>query len=475
MTVGSASPELLRSRLLTVVGTIVLAVVAALSIWPHKPDYSWFVAMLGVYVAAVGGFAVAASLAWLRRRDHSTRFIATRNGLAVRPAVLPGLMAGLLMSLLGLQVGILVRVWRGIAAATSTIAIDVEFASVMSIVVIVTAAVTAMMVSFAWGGFAVELTPAGISSRGPLHRRLIPWQAVAGLPRPDRNAKLLRLVVDQPQLVVQRGWHGFTGTRQHPTLAVDASAWQLAEAIRWYVEHPADRAAIGTRAGHDRLITEVGSAQSATEAEPLAPPTPATADAAMRPAKTRHVGTATALVYVTVAVALLAAAAELVIAIVFRENLLAAEQAVAGRVSPLPPAGDQADGLIFRTDTVSFATAWATAALIGTFLAALVAIALARSMSRGSDPARVGLAVLSGITALAAMCTLFSPVTGLAAEPAAGTLLNLWPVYRLLLSFAVAGTAVAVLMLLWTGDVVAYTRARSITQPVDRNSLHDRE
>ena len=177
----------------------------------------------------------------------------------------------------------------------------------------------------------------------------------------------------------------------------------------------------------------------------------------------RRIGTATLLVYVTVGVALLTAAAELAITIVFRENLLAAEQAIAAYMPPLTSPDGQADGtLIFSTDTVAFAKGWATAALIGTFVVAVVAIALLRATSRGSNTARVGLAILAGNTGIVAMCSFLSPATNLAAEPAAGTLLNVWPAIRLLEGFAMAGLTVTVLVLLLTADVVSASRDRAI-------------
>jgi hypothetical protein len=210
------------------------------------------------------------------------------------------------------------------------------------------------------------------------------------------------------------------------------------------IERPGLDASTGSTPNKDTAA--MLPATQPSEPEPVPPP--ATTGQAIQLVRPRHVGIAIALVYVAVAIALLTAVAELVITIAFRENLLAAERAIAESMPPLSPPDGQADPtLIFSTDTAAFARGWATAAMIGTLFVALVAVVLARTMSRGSNRARVGLAVLSGITALLAICPFMWLPISLAAEPAAGTLLNVWPVVRMLEGLAVAGLAVAVLAL----------------------------
>lgn len=39
---------------------------------------------------------------------------------------------------------------------------------------------------------------------------------------------------------------------------VDVNPWFLADAIRWYVEHPENRPAIGTQEEHTRLLAALG-------------------------------------------------------------------------------------------------------------------------------------------------------------------------------------------------------------------------
>jgi hypothetical protein len=60
----------------------------------------------------------------------------------------------------------------------------------------------------------------------------------------------------RPELVTQRGWALAYGTRQSPSipLQLNVHPWFVADAIRWYAEHPEHRSAIGQPAEHDRLL-----------------------------------------------------------------------------------------------------------------------------------------------------------------------------------------------------------------------------
>lgn len=459
MTVGRVRRDLLRSRLLIGLSPVVFAALAGVRIWSRDRQDWWFTASLITALVVFIGVAVAAGVASRRPRRQSAGFVLTRDGFAVRPTVPPELVVILAMCVLGMQVDTLISAWRLEDHGSGSLPTDVAFASGLSFVLLVAAAATAVLARFAWHGVAVELTPVGIRSHAPLHHRLIPWQALAveSPPRLQHDAKRLQLAVHRPELVVQRGWNATSGTRQRPTLPVNSHGWLLAGAIRWYLEHPADRAAIGTPAEHDRLVAEVTAAgHIAAQREPEPPPatTPATAPAVTRPVRPRQVGIANALVYLTVTVALVTATVDLVITVVFRENLLAAERAITASMPPLPPDAT----LIFNTDTVAFAKAWATLALTGTLVLALVAIALTRAVSRGSDRARVSLAVLSGVTAFLGMFPCLWSATNLAAEPAAGTFLNIWSAIQILEGFTMAALAIAVLVLLQHADVAAYTR-----------------
>ncbi len=91
------------------------------------------------------------------------------------------------------------------------------------VVVITLAAVTTSV--FAWRGFGMELTPAGVYWRSPLFRRLVPWEALApgGPPRPQIHANRLHLAVARPELVRQRGLALGFGPRQRPVVPLQRS------------------------------------------------------------------------------------------------------------------------------------------------------------------------------------------------------------------------------------------------------------
>jgi hypothetical protein len=101
----------------------------------------------------------------------------------------------------------------------------------------------------------LEFTPAALVVRDVLGTRTIPWEVLRpGFP--TRSTGTLRLVIDRPALVRCTGlmWRS-TGiavmyTRVHP--------WFLADAIRYYVEHPDRRAGIGTVAEYHRLRVDLG-------------------------------------------------------------------------------------------------------------------------------------------------------------------------------------------------------------------------
>jgi hypothetical protein len=71
--------------------------------------------------------------------------------------------------------------------------------------------------------FALILTPAAVVSVTPISRRILPWDTAARLPRNVR-----------------------------------VDPWFLAATIRWYADHPDERATIGTQQGYDRLLVALG-------------------------------------------------------------------------------------------------------------------------------------------------------------------------------------------------------------------------
>ncbi|MEV4134283.1 hypothetical protein AB0J72_19185 [Dactylosporangium sp. NPDC049742] len=409
-------------------------VIVALQAWADVPR-DWAVplalALYGVVVTVALVLLVRAARA-SRRDDPSAWLVLTRGGFAVRPAMPLGPAVGMLAVCLALLAGPAVGEWRAVIQAPPTVVVDAAFAFVMSAPVLLGVVVAALMVPVAWRGYAVELTPAGIRSRGPLHRRVLPWQALAA--QAGHQAGRVWLVVDRPELVLQRGVP-VLDSRERPTLSSRRAAPALAEAIAWYLAHPGERAGIGTPAGFDRLRARL---ESAAPQQP-APPPPAGAALG----RSGRISAIVRLVHAAAAIAAVTAAADLSIAIVFRDRLLAAEHAIAAS-DPVPPEGE----LLFTTDTVGFATGAATVALIVTLVLATAGVALVHKVRAGSGPAQTGLTILSGVVAVMALCSGTMSVLPLAAEPVAGTGLNVWAAFRLIESLSLTGLALLVLVLL---------------------------
>lgn len=97
----------------------------------------------------------------------------------------------------------------------------------------------------------LELTPDGVRVGFVYWWRAVRWDELApGLPlrQPDRDAVTLTTTrPGQPAMRLALNY-----IRVHP--------WFLADAIRYYVDHPDGRTEIGTPAGYDRLMTALGAA-----------------------------------------------------------------------------------------------------------------------------------------------------------------------------------------------------------------------
>ncbi|MFF4893334.1 hypothetical protein [Micromonospora chersina] len=115
-----------------------------------------------------------------------------------------------------------------------------------------------------WRGVAVELRPDGVHQRDVTGSLTVPWEALTpGRPsRPAARAATLALTYAQPDLVRRRGI-----LRLGRRLRVDnVHPWFIADTIRYYVDHPQHRAAIGEPAEYQRLLHALTSATTASAA-----------------------------------------------------------------------------------------------------------------------------------------------------------------------------------------------------------------
>ncbi|MER7168040.1 PH domain-containing protein [Micromonospora sp. NPDC000207] len=139
-------------------------------------------------------------------------------------------------------------------AAETILLIDLSL-----LVLLVAVVVMAQVVGVFRSRPRVDLTPTGVEARDLLGSRVIPWAALApGGPLPP-SGRSVSLVVSRPDLVVQRGL--MISPRRRPRVNGDTLAVRvgfLADVLRYYVDHPDERAGIGTPQGYLRLRRTLG-------------------------------------------------------------------------------------------------------------------------------------------------------------------------------------------------------------------------
>lgn len=233
------------SRAYVVAGAVFAAMVT-IGMLPGDGEPSAFL-LAGIPLAIatlIGGKIVQ----WLPRNRRREIFTVARGGFLALPAASPGLECVLSLMTAGVLGALVGANWPpegflGWAALVATVLITLLAVS-QSIL--------------AWPARHVALTPAGIQWRSPLYRRLVPWDALArgGPAVPSLVATRIPLEVISPESVVVRGMGFLSGSAARPAVVtgqLDVHPRLMAAAIRWYAEHPEDRAAIGTSAEHERL------------------------------------------------------------------------------------------------------------------------------------------------------------------------------------------------------------------------------
>ncbi|MEU5944952.1 PH domain-containing protein [Micromonospora sp. NPDC047465] len=132
-----------------------------------------------------------------------------------------------------------------------------------AVMVAVAALIIAVFVAAVFGGWPrIDITPSAVEVREPFGRRTIPWAALRpGTPARQPTGDHLVLTVARPESVDRRGL--LRGSATAPRLVLSwlrVHPWLLADVIRYYVDRPDERAAIGTPEGYDRLRRAVGLA-----------------------------------------------------------------------------------------------------------------------------------------------------------------------------------------------------------------------
>lgn len=268
-----------HSRALIVAGVVLTGVCAAVLLVPAQGLTAALLVYVGcflvTFVVGIAGLAIQLRAKAVRSRlALPLRFVETNSGLAAAagaPAVVAAVVptTGLVCLLASSTVP-----WRA-AREAGVAAFEQASIAVWAVAVVLTLAVVIPSVVYAWRGIAFEVNPVGVRTVGPLFDRLIPWQSLAygGPPRTVPQADWLVLAVTRPELIVQHGWGPGWGPRHHPKVNLQANVhpWLIADAIRWYVEHPAERDLLGTPGAQDRLLASLAGAPQLTTVSPPYP------------------------------------------------------------------------------------------------------------------------------------------------------------------------------------------------------------
>ncbi|HZM79337.1 MAG TPA: hypothetical protein VFC19_26700 [Candidatus Limnocylindrales bacterium] len=243
-----------RPRLYIILGVVGCALTIVLR------DSIAVVAVLLV-AASVAGFKALQTLVRIsdiRRRPAA--FAVSGGGFHARLVFPQDVYVMFMLVLLGANVAILLHTFQDPDPAIHILAwVQLGLVTVMGAL-----SVAFAVLAWSMGTSAVELTPEGVMARTLWDRRTIPWEALApgGPPRPGPRNGRIRLAFARPELV-RRGRFRVPGKGDWITAQLDVQPWLVADAIRWYVEHPEDRAAIGTEAEHARLLAALGAAEAA--------------------------------------------------------------------------------------------------------------------------------------------------------------------------------------------------------------------
>ncbi|GIF75608.1 hypothetical protein [Asanoa siamensis] len=201
-------------------------------------------------------FLVAVTVLWVRQSRGPARtvgFVVDRGAFRTRvtaeavwwPAVITVAFTGMVVSLLR-------STWDEEDPAWQLDVVDIAVTAVLGVAAVLLLAT--QLVNLLTGRPGVELTPAGVTVGSPFGHLTVPWEGLRpGYPlRPAPRDAMLSLAVARKDLTRRRGL-GTVFLRW-----IDVNPLFLTDVIRYYVDHPEHRAAIGTTEEHDRLTTSLG-------------------------------------------------------------------------------------------------------------------------------------------------------------------------------------------------------------------------
>lgn len=244
---------------LRVTAALVLAAAGVTATLAEDASHIWLHLLFGpgLLLLTLASVLVATVLAMRRPWGRPALLVRPGEG-RLRAMAGPGFswfVAGEILLLTGVAVPMVDREpLRGTGAPTGPsryplIAVSVGLTVLAAVVIVV------LVAAVFNGRPRIDLTPAGIEIRETFGRRTVPWAALApGTPARQPFPRKVVLTVTRPELVQRRGL--VRGSAAAPVLDLawlNVQPWFLADVLRWYVDHPQERAALGTEAGNERL------------------------------------------------------------------------------------------------------------------------------------------------------------------------------------------------------------------------------
>ena len=243
---------------LRVTAALVLSVAGATANLAGDASHTWLYFLFGpgVLLLALASVLVATVLAMRRPWGRPALLVRPGEG-RLRAMAGPGFswfVAGEILLLTGVTVPMVDEELRGPGTPTGPapyppVAVSVGLAVLAAVVIVV------LVAAVFNGRPRIDLTPAGIEIRETFGRRTVPWDALApGTPARQPFPRKVVLTVTRPDLVQRRGL--VRGSAAAPVLDLawlNVQPWFLADVLRWYVDHPQERGALGTEAGNERL------------------------------------------------------------------------------------------------------------------------------------------------------------------------------------------------------------------------------
>jgi hypothetical protein len=240
---------------LRVTAALVLAAACALTVFTERVPGSWLDFLLGPVPLLLALSAAVTAVLAVRRPWQRPALLVWPGQGRLRVTASPGFgwfVAGEVLLLTGVTLPVVDReLFHGLGVPAGPFRYPLVAIAVVQ-AVLAAVAILVIVAAVFQGRPRIDLTADGIEIRETLGRRTVPWAALMpGTPARQPSARRMVLTVTRPELVRRRGLVRRALVLELVWLRVQP--WFLTDVLRWYVDHPQERAALGTEAGNERL------------------------------------------------------------------------------------------------------------------------------------------------------------------------------------------------------------------------------